>query len=256
MAYNSAYTGAQHDAYVTKESLINLIYPVGAIYISTNSTSPQTLFGGTWQAIEGKFLVGADSTYTAGGSGGSDKHTHTYAHTHTTPATTTDSHTLVESEVPAHTHTRGNMNITATLRVDPDNAWCQVTGGGAFTFDTKAKRATGGASGSTDVNTRAVFNASNSWSGNTSSFGGGAAIPTVKKPPQPTHKVQVRPLRPPIFRHISPYICGNALHNKIYKNKYDLKKSYLFFLPISKQIYVFLSIPPTLKCWNIPIYSK
>jgi len=135
--------------------------------MSVNNTSPGTLFGGTWAAIEGKFLVGADSTFTAGGTGGNDKHTHT------TVATTTGSHTLVEGEVPAHTHTRGTMDITGTLRADPDNAWCQMSGGGAFTFDTTGKRATGGASGSTDVNTRAVFTASKTWSGATSSYGGG-----------------------------------------------------------------------------------
>jgi len=28
------------------------IYPVGAIYASANSTSPETLFGGTWVEIE------------------------------------------------------------------------------------------------------------------------------------------------------------------------------------------------------------
>lgn len=102
--YQSQYTGAEHDAYVTKQALVDLIYPVGAIYMSVNSTSPATLFGGTWQAIEGKFLVGADNTFTAGNTGGNDKHTHTYAHTHTTPATTTDSHTLTVTEMPTHKH--------------------------------------------------------------------------------------------------------------------------------------------------------
>lgn len=33
-------------------------YPVGAIYISTDSTSPASLFGGSWTRIEGKFLLG------------------------------------------------------------------------------------------------------------------------------------------------------------------------------------------------------
>lgn len=39
--------------------LINKIYPVGSIYISVNAASPSTLFGGTWQKIEGKFLLGS-----------------------------------------------------------------------------------------------------------------------------------------------------------------------------------------------------
>ena len=34
-------------------------YPVGAIYISVSSTSPASLFGGTWERISGRFLIGA-----------------------------------------------------------------------------------------------------------------------------------------------------------------------------------------------------
>lgn len=62
----------------------NLIYPVGSIYMSTNSTDPSLLFGGTWEQLENKFLLGAGSTYTAGDTGGSasNSHTHTLSHTH------------------------------------------------------------------------------------------------------------------------------------------------------------------------------
>lgn len=56
------------------------VYPVGAIYISVNSTSPATLFGGTWAAFgKGQVLVGkADSgTFaTAGATGGAESHEH------------------------------------------------------------------------------------------------------------------------------------------------------------------------------------
>ena len=83
-------------------------YPVGAIYISTSATSPATLFGGSWTRIEGKFLLGANSTYTAGSTGGEAAHTLTAAempsHTHTGPlhqhAIGNHRHTI-----PAHTHT-------------------------------------------------------------------------------------------------------------------------------------------------------
>lgn len=109
--YQLNYSGSEIDTLLAKvENMFNLIYPVGAIYISTNSTSPATLFGGTWEQIQDKFLLASGSTYTAGGTGGSSshthtmEHTHTYAHTHTTPATTTDSHTLTVAEMPAHKH--------------------------------------------------------------------------------------------------------------------------------------------------------
>ncbi|MDY5349743.1 MAG: hypothetical protein SPG80_09390, partial [Candidatus Ventricola sp.] len=47
-------------------------YPVGAVYISANSTSPASLFGGTWESIGGRFLIGADATYEAGSMGGNN----------------------------------------------------------------------------------------------------------------------------------------------------------------------------------------
>lgn len=43
------------------EGLFLRIYPVGSIYISLNSTNPSQLFGGTWQSIEGQFLIGVGS---------------------------------------------------------------------------------------------------------------------------------------------------------------------------------------------------
>ena len=64
-------------------SLLSQVYPVGAIYMSTVATSPATLFGfGTWVAIAGRFLIGADGTYGAGTTGGDATHTHTITHTH------------------------------------------------------------------------------------------------------------------------------------------------------------------------------
>ena len=37
--------------------VVDLIYPVGAVYISVNSTSPATLFGGTWEAMNSGSVV-------------------------------------------------------------------------------------------------------------------------------------------------------------------------------------------------------
>lgn len=46
-------------------------YPVGSIYMSTDVTSPASIFGGTWTRIEDRFLLAAGTKYPAGGSGGS-----------------------------------------------------------------------------------------------------------------------------------------------------------------------------------------
>lgn len=66
------------------EAIFNKIYPVGSIYITTADVNPGTLFTGTWEKIENKFLIGASSTYVLGNTGGNTKHTHSVgSHTHT-----------------------------------------------------------------------------------------------------------------------------------------------------------------------------
>ena len=103
-------------------SIFNMVYPVGSIYMSANSTSPATLFGGTWERIQDKFLLCAGSTYAAASTGGAatvtletanlpshnhglNGHTHTGpSHTHTVPAHAhgLNSHT---HSLQSHTHT-------------------------------------------------------------------------------------------------------------------------------------------------------
>lgn len=69
-------------------------YPVGAIYLSVTDTDPATLFGGTWERIGGRFLLGADDTYTAGSTGGEAEHT------------------LTIDEMPKHNHEIDNLNAS------------------------------------------------------------------------------------------------------------------------------------------------
>ena len=66
--------------------LLDLIHPVGSIYWSTNITSPETLFGGTWEQIKDTFILAAGDSYSAGSTGGEANHT------------------LVTNEIPAHYH--------------------------------------------------------------------------------------------------------------------------------------------------------
>lgn len=42
-----------------QQLIVDTIYPVGSIYTSINETDPKNLFGGTWERIEGRFLLGA-----------------------------------------------------------------------------------------------------------------------------------------------------------------------------------------------------
>lgn len=50
------------------------IYPVGSIYMSVNDTDPARLFGGAWERIKERFLLGAGNTHTAGSTGGEFEH--------------------------------------------------------------------------------------------------------------------------------------------------------------------------------------
>ena len=46
-------------------------------WVSTDPTSPASFIGGTWERIEGKFIMGASDAYPAGSTGGSATHTQT-----------------------------------------------------------------------------------------------------------------------------------------------------------------------------------
>ena len=61
---------------------IDDIYPIGSIYMSVNSTSPATLFGGSWDPIEDAFLLACGNNHSAGDTGGSEDAIVPY-HTHT-----------------------------------------------------------------------------------------------------------------------------------------------------------------------------
>ena len=68
--------------------------------MSVNSTNPKDLFGGTWEQLKDRFLLGAGSSYSAGSTGGEASVAleagHLPGHTHSFSATsgsTTASHT-------------------------------------------------------------------------------------------------------------------------------------------------------------------
>lgn len=93
-----------------EDSLLDLIYPVGAIYISTASINPRDIFGGTWEAFAaGKTLVGVDvndTDFNAANKAGGEKTV-----------------TLTTDQIPAHSHTftrKGEGTQTAERPV-PDS---------------------------------------------------------------------------------------------------------------------------------------
>lgn len=67
-------------------TIVDMVYPVGSIYMSANDVSPEVLFGGEWEQLKDRFLLGAGDTYSNGSTGGEA------------------SHTLTVGEIPSHTH--------------------------------------------------------------------------------------------------------------------------------------------------------
>lgn len=74
---------------INGKSILDIIYPVGLIYMSVNSTNPGTILGGTWELLRDRFLLGAGNTYAAGTTGG------------------VSSHKLTANEMPSHKHHMG-----------------------------------------------------------------------------------------------------------------------------------------------------
>lgn len=99
-------------------------YPVGSIYMSLEETSPAALFGGSWTAISGKFLIAANDSYAAGSTGGAASVTSggsSAANTGGTSLTTGGSSaanagatTLTVDQIPEHKHIVATVNESAS----------------------------------------------------------------------------------------------------------------------------------------------
>ena len=133
-------------------------YPVGSYYMSSNSTSPATLFGGTWTQITNRFIFAAGSGYSVNSTGGSA--------TKTLSTDNIPSHSHSCGSAGSHTHTRGTMNITGYIDgMDQDNKCA-----GAF-YQTAPGSAWNNQGNSNNERRMANFDASRSWTGETSPNG-------------------------------------------------------------------------------------
>ena len=93
--------------------LLQAVYPVGAIYLSTVGADPGTLFGfGTWERLKDVFLLAAGDTYAAGATGGEA------------------AHTLTVDEIPSHAH--GLRANTSWGDSETLGAWAQYVNSGTL----------------------------------------------------------------------------------------------------------------------------
>ena len=80
-------------------------------WASNDPTSPASFIGGTWERVEGKFIMGASSAYPVGTTGGSATHTQTVAempshnHSGSTGSAGSHSHSAWTGGAGGHSHT-------------------------------------------------------------------------------------------------------------------------------------------------------
>lgn len=72
---------------IDNQSLLDYFYPIGTIYQTSDASfNPTTHFGGNWEKIENRFLLGDSSSKTVGSTGGEE------------------THKLTIAEMPSHSH--------------------------------------------------------------------------------------------------------------------------------------------------------
>lgn len=114
------------DAVTALQALLwEIIYPVGSIYMSADSTNPSSIFGGTWVAWgAGRVPVGVDTNDTdfntvekTGGaktvtltSSNMPAHTHTYNKANSPTGSTA----ITTAQMPSHTHSYSNKTASTS----------------------------------------------------------------------------------------------------------------------------------------------
>ena len=102
----------QVDDNLDTSGIVNLIYPVGSLFINTSTVNPNVLFTGTkWERIKDTFLLAAGDKYELGATGGEEEVT------------------LTVAQMPSHRHNIGTRSV--------------YTGGGSYNAHTSSDDATG-----------------------------------------------------------------------------------------------------------------
>lgn len=107
-------------------------WPIGSIYMTVSNTSPESLFGGTWERISERFLLGASSSCPAGSTGGES------------------AHTLTQSELPNYSLSVANgSNVIRSKTGSSTDAYVQTqsSGWGIPNWESKTVTVASGGSG-------------------------------------------------------------------------------------------------------------
>lgn len=91
---NQGWTDWKSETDSIKSVVLNIFFPVGSVYMSADANfNPNTSWGGTWQKIENRFLLGS-GTKSVGATGGEENVT------------------LNVNQIPSHQHGVGDINAT------------------------------------------------------------------------------------------------------------------------------------------------
>lgn len=106
----------------TINTVIKSIYKVGDYFITHNADNPAKRFGGQWELVKDKFLIGAGGDYEILSEGGEKEHT------------------LTTEEMPSHGHKINNLQLFwdhwnsgsqgEGARGNGGETWTEATGGG------------------------------------------------------------------------------------------------------------------------------
>ena len=117
--------GAPADAAATRALIKEMLaaqreedYKRVRYWASNDPTSPASFIGGTWERVEGEFIMGASSAYPVGTTGGSATHTQTVAempshnHSGATGSAGSHSHSGSTGDAGGHNHTVSSAAVT------------------------------------------------------------------------------------------------------------------------------------------------
>jgi len=174
-------TGAVTITERSVKQLIDIIYPVGTYYETTNANfNPNTAWAGTtWQRItDGRVLIAGGGDYSVGNNYGEKTHKITIAEM------PSHSHSASTANNGAHTHSRGTMEITGQIKSTDSNeplTFCDsVTTSGALSMGGYHDWSAGGVSTYSGSSYEQInFKASSGWSGRTTSDGAHTHTVTV-----------------------------------------------------------------------------
>lgn len=101
------------------QEILDIIYPIGSVYISIDNIDPTTRFGGTWERIRGEYLMAFDPDSTMD---------HNKVNTYLGGWSPKVSGTAISvDQMPKHRH---GLRVTLDLNTSAGNERCPISGGG------------------------------------------------------------------------------------------------------------------------------